>query len=459
MNNRITTTIMTAVMMLFCYSTIVVAQSKNVVPSGFPELDEWVSKCKVERPNALGYPGNYDSKLDDFYSWYTENKMMNILINNAGDPFGNPSTLSSLEFEREVIESFAPLYGFDPDNLWGLVTMSGTDGNNHGLYFGVNYLKKKTGMMPVAYVSDEAHYSNYRLCDVQNLDVRMVKSDENGQMIPEELEKMLDPTRPCLMIYAMGSTFKGAIDNQVELNRILDKYPGMEVYRHVDAALFGGYLPFTEHKILVNQKAANYQSISISGHKFFGIDSPCGLFLTTRDVYDNQASFDVQYLNANMRMINCSRSGIEPLKFWWLLKTVGMEGWTQQAAAIMENTAYLVRELTRIGWPCWNNKYSNTVFFKRPDNEIVSKYNLANSYDERFGGELSHVVVMQHVKKDVIDKFIVELKGSMTTISTTEANTDNRKSAEYLLTGTLATGGENPGVLVSKGKKKLSSRR
>lgn len=48
MKNRITTTIMTAVMILFCSSTIVVAQSDNVVPSGFPELDEWVSKCKVE---------------------------------------------------------------------------------------------------------------------------------------------------------------------------------------------------------------------------------------------------------------------------------------------------------------------------------------------------------------------------------------------------------------------------
>ena len=80
----------------------------------------------------------------------------------------------------------------------------------------------------------------------------------------------------------------------------------------------------------------------------------------------------------------------------------------------MENTAYLVSEFTRIGWTCWNNKYSNTVFFKRPDDEIVSKYNLANSYDERFGGNLSHVVVMQHVKKEVIDKFIAELEGIMT---------------------------------------------
>ena len=52
--------------------------------------------------------------------------------------------------------------------------------------------------------------------------------------------------------------------------------------------------------------------------------------------------------------------------------------------------------------------------FKRPDDEIMSKYNLANSYDERFGGNLSHVVVMQHVKKEVIDKFIAELEGTMT---------------------------------------------
>lgn len=410
MNNRITTTITTMMLMLFCSGINVFAQSENVVPSGYPELDEWVKQCKVERPNALGYPGNYDSKLDSFYDWYTKNKMENILINNAGDPFGNPSTLSSLKFEREVIESFAPLYGFDLDNLWGLVTMSGTDGNNHGLYFGVNYLVKKTGKMPVVYVSDEAHYSNYRLCDVQNLDVRLIKSDEMGRMIPDSLEAALDTTRPCLMIYAMGSTFKGAIDDQQQLNAVLARHPEVEVYRHVDAALFGGYLPFTQYRNLVDRREIGYESISISGHKFFGIDSPCGLFITTREVYDNQASFDIAYLNANMRMISCSRSGVEPLKFWWLLQTVGIAGWTEQATAMMENTAYLVAELRRIGWPCWNNEYSNTVFFRRPDDDLVNKYNLANSYDDRFGGPLSHVVVMQHVSKATIDRFISDLQ-------------------------------------------------
>lgn len=381
------------------------------VSSGFEQLDRWASECLAERSMTLGYPGNNDIRLEEFYRWYTGNNLESMIINNAGDPFEEGDhTLSSLDFEREVIQYFAPKYGFDGNDLWGIVTMSGTDGNNHGIYFGVNYLKRKTGKMPVVYVSDEAHYSNYRLCDLQHLEVRLVKSDSMGRMVPDSLEKVLDPTRPCLIVYAMGSTFKGAIDDQKALDDVLARHEGMAVYRHVDAALFGGYLPFTEYKDLVDRRKTGFDSISVSGHKFFGIDSPCGLFITTRDVYDNQSTYDISYLNANMRMINCSRSGIEPLKFWWLVKTVGDEGWTEQAARIFENTRYLKSELKRIGWPYWNNEYSNTVIFRRPSAKVVRKYNLACGEEAAFGGKLSHVVVMQHVTKDSIDRLIADLR-------------------------------------------------
>lgn len=382
-----------------------------VVPSGFEQLDRWASECLAERSMTLGYPGNNDIRLEEFYRWYTGNNLESMIINNAGDPFEEGDhTLSSLDFEREVIQYFAPKYGFDGNDLWGIVTMSGTDGNNHGIYFGVNYLKRKTGKMPVVYVSDEAHYSNYRLCDLQHLEVRLVKSDSMGRMVPDSLEKVLDPTRPCLIVYAMGSTFKGAIDDQKALDDVLARHEGMAVYRHVDAALFGGYLPFTEYKDLVDRRKTGFDSISVSGHKFFGIDSPCGLFITTRDVYNNQSTYDISYLNPNLRMINCSRSGIEPLKFWWLMKTVGDEGWTEQAARIFENTRYLKSELKRIGWPYWNNEYSNTVIFRRPSAKVVRKYNLACGEDAAFGGKLSHVVVMQHVTKDSIDRLIADLR-------------------------------------------------
>ncbi len=387
----------------------VVSYAQTTATSGFEKLDKWAAECIGRNKMSLGYPGNNDIKLHEFYKWYTDNHMEEMIINNAGDPFSKGDhTLSSLDFEREVIEYFGPKYGFDKNDLWGLVTMSGTDGNNHGIYFGVNYLRKKTGKMPVVYVSDEAHYSNYRLCDLQHLDVRLVKSDEMGRMIPDSLEQALDTSRPCLVIYAMGSTLKGAIDDQKALNKVLARHGDMAVYRHVDAALFGGYLPFTAYGDMVSRKSSAFESISISGHKFFGIDSPCGLFITSRDVYDNQTTFDIPYLNANMRMINCSRSGVEPIKFWWLIHTVGDEGWTQQAAQILENTRYLKSRLESIHWPCWQNQYSNTVLFKRPSDKIVAKYNLACG--EAFGQKVSHIVVMQHVTKAAIDMFIADLK-------------------------------------------------
>ena len=379
--------------------------------SGFQKLDEWTQIWKEGQQNYFGYPGNQQSPLHEFYEWYLASGMDVVNLNNAGDPMTDePWKMGSHAFEREVIEFFAPLYGFAKDSVWGIVTHSGTDGNNHGIYFGANYLRNKTGMRPVVYVSDEAHYSNMRLCDLQNLEVRLIKSDAMGRMIPEELEKELDTTRPVLMVYAMGSTFKGAIDDQDALNAVLDAHPEIPaVYRHVDAALFGGYLPFTAYKDMVSHRAMRFDAIAISGHKFFGIDSPSGLFLCTRETYDNQNNFNVTYLNGNMRMINCSRDAIQPLKFWWLIRKVGYDNWSTQANQMLECTAYLKQQLERIGWPCWANEYSNTVFFRRPSAQIIAKYTLAQGYDERFGGELAHVVVMQHVTKEKIDRFIADL--------------------------------------------------
>lgn len=92
------------------------------------------------------------------------------------------------------------------------------------------------------YVSEESHYSNLRLADLQKLEVRLIKCDEWGDMIPEDFEAQLDPERPALVVYSMGTTFKGGIDNQATLNKVLEKVKPVAVYRHIDAALFGGKL-------------------------------------------------------------------------------------------------------------------------------------------------------------------------------------------------------------------------
>ena len=138
-------------------------------------------------------------------------------------------------------------------------------------------------------------------------------------------------------------------------------------------------------------------------------EKPAGLFLTTMEVKANQNPYEVAYLNGSMPMINCSRSAIAPLKFWWIIRHTSLEDFGEQASGMLERAAWLKAELDRLGWPAWLEPMSNTVYFKRPSQSIVEKYALASDYDERLGGELSHIVVMQHVTEDRLGLFLNDL--------------------------------------------------
>lgn len=363
---------------------------------------------------SIGYPVCQYPNVSGFGEWYAKTGLCDIALNNCGNPFdGEQLLLNTTLIEREVIQTFAPLYGIPKGQEWGFVTNSGTDGNMHGIYFGAKKLQKETGMLPIVYISKEAHYSASRICDVQNLEARMIDYDKHGSMDLDSLRKNLDPTRPALIVIALGSTFMGATDNLLEIQKVLDEVKPIAVYKHIDGALFGGYLPFTKYKDLVNMEKQGYDSIAISGHKFFGVDEPCGLFLSRMEILKAQGSFKVAYLNNDMPLINCSRSGLAPLKFYWIIKYLGFDKLKEEAEAMLDNTNYLQQKFDEIGYPAWHMQYSNTVFFKRPPEWIRVKYSLANGFLPEYGGELSHIVVMQHCKKNVIDDFIADLVSTL----------------------------------------------
>jgi histidine decarboxylase len=392
------------------------SNEKHIDPAEV-RLDRFAGDVFNGREDNLGYPMNQKSALIGFYRWFGGSGLNLAMVNNCGDPFdatGHQLKLNTIAFEREVIQMLGPRYGFDPDDLWGIITFSGTDGNNHGIYFGVNYIRKKTGEKPVLYVSDSAHYSSRRLGDLQGLEIRLVPSDVHGCMIPEELDKAIVPDKPALVVYAIGTTFKGGIDDMKALNAVFDKYPNMTVYRHIDAALFGGYLPYIECNDILDRRVNPYDSIAVSGHKFFGMDEPAGFFISTMDVRNNQDPYEVTYLNASMPMISCSRSAMSPLKFWWILQHTSIEDFKKQTETMLENAAWLKEELVKMGWDAWLEPMSNTVYFRQPPAEVVKKYDLAPDHDERLGGDLCHIVVMQHASKIVLQRFLDDVRSACT---------------------------------------------
>ncbi len=378
------------------------------------KLVDLIKKIYSRVDTNIGYPVCQYPNIAGFGEWYAKTGLCDIAINNVGNPFDDEQfILNSTAIEKEVIESFAPLYGVPKGKEWGFVTNSGTDGNMHGIYFGAKKLQKETGMLPIVYISKEAHYSASRICDVQNLETRMIDFDKNGSMDVEDLRKNLVPSRPALIVVAIGSTFMGAVDNLQEINKVLEEVKPVGVYKHVDGALIGGYLPFTKYKDLVNMEKQGFDSIAISGHKFFGVDEPSGLFISTKEVIEAQTAAKVEYLNNDMPLISCSRNGLTPLKFYWIMKYVGFDNLKKEAEALLENTEYLQKRFDELNYPAWHMKYSNTVFFKRPAEWIRKKYALANGFIPFYGGELSHIVVMQHVKKNIIDEFIDDLIKSL----------------------------------------------
>ena len=208
-------------------------------------LDQFAQKFLEKKKSAAGYPVNQETSLDEFYAWYMKHGWYRVAMNNVGDPYKqSPYSLNSHEFEQEVVNYFARLYGFKEGDYWGFVTASGTDGNNHGIYFGRKYLESKSSVEPIIYVSEEAHYSIKKLADVQNTELRLIKATDMGQMDIGDFEKELDPARPALVVIAMGTTFKGAMDDQAAIRRILRAKHRAPVYIHSDAALFGGFLPY-----------------------------------------------------------------------------------------------------------------------------------------------------------------------------------------------------------------------
>lgn len=373
-------------------------------------LTRFAQQIAHHKRHSIGYPVNQNPGLTEFYSWYQQSGLTEIALNNAGDARTSSITpLNTHRFENEVIEYLAPLYGFNPKSSWGVITLSGTQGNNLGIYFGSRYLRKKSGLTPVLYVSAEAHYSIKQLADLQQLETRVIQTSVDGKMDVADLERQLDPTRPALMIMAIGTTFKGAIDDQTAINQILKAKKTIAVYRHLDAALFGGFLAFSPYADLINQARQLFDSIAVSGHKFFGIDEPAGIFITSHTSRVQVKSIQADYLNNEISTMTCSRSALATLKLWWKIQKTNPQDFRHQSQQILDTAQYLKNRLDSINYQAWLGPHSNTVYFQRPSQSIMEKWQLAPDSDPRLGGCLAHCVVMQHVTTDLIDEFVMDL--------------------------------------------------
>lgn len=339
---------------------------------------------------SLGYPCNQEFDYNELIPF------LEMPLNNVGDPFQESSySLNTLEYEREVIDTFADLTHLPHGEHWGYVTNGGTEGNMYGLY-----LARELYPRGMVYFSEHTHYSVAKILRLQHTPSIMIKAQENGEMDYDDLRESLRINRhlPPIIFANIGTTMTGAIDDLTEIHSILDELAIRDHYIHADAAMHGLALAFIDNPPAWDF-ASGIDSLSISGHKWLGSPIPCGIALA-RSAHVKRISRAVEYVGVNDTTISGSRSAYAPLMIWYGLRHHGEAGLKKMIRESIEIARYTVDAFHKNGIEAWRNTNSPIVVFPTPAKEIIRKWSLA------VDGSIAHIVCLPHIEQSTIDQFI-----------------------------------------------------
>ena len=360
------------------------------------ELDQRIhatlSEFQLLSPFSAGYPVNQDFDYSALYP------LLAFAANNVGDPFGHSRYQSNThETEREVVRTVAELMHLPPDQAWGYVTAGGTEGNMYGIYVGREMLRE-----PIAYFSQDTHYSVLKILHVLNIRNIMIRSQDNGEIDYDDLQESIRINRdaPPLIIANIGTTMKGAVDNLDRIREIIEGLALPRSYIHADAALSGMILPFVDDPQPFGFDSG-IDSIAVSGHKMIGSPLPCGVVVTKRD-HTAQIGRAIEYVGALDTTLLGSRNAITPVIIWYSLTKHGDAGFRRVVAQMLDTAEYAVQRFNANGIPAWRAKNSVTVVFPRPAAHVLFEWQLAPLDD------IAHLITMPHVTREMIDQVVAD---------------------------------------------------
>mmetsp|Transcript_22592 Transcript_22592/g.49047 ORF Transcript_22592/g.49047 Transcript_22592/m.49047 type:complete len:609 (-) Transcript_22592:52-1878(-) len=364
--------------------------------------------------------------------------LADVYINNVGWPQDKIDTVhfNARGLEMDIIRMFAKLYDISTDDMRGYLTSGGTEGNFTGLWWQRDHLRDVSGgYRPILLTSDQTHYSVAKAAEQLDIEGRLIKTTETGSIDCVDLKRVLhqisaeEPHRAILMIVNIGTTQTGALDDLPCVHELLEtivQRRGGHYSIHMDAALMGAVIPIIQPfgKDIDYFKDYAISTIAISGHKFFGSVSICGVLLTNKQFLDEcfaRKDVGVRYLTGLHDITpSGSRSGFSVLSFHNTLCGLYLHTDSRRLKDVVwqcyKNVDYFVEQMSavvgkqRIIHP----DYSLTVCFPRPSESIMIKWSLMpvsmprkeNDDDGTF--EYAGVCILVNVDTTRIDNFLTE---------------------------------------------------
>ncbi|XP_070497336.1 glutamate decarboxylase isoform X2 [Chironomus tepperi] len=211
------------------------------------------------------------------------------------------------------------------------------------------------------FTSDQSHYSIKSCASVCGLGTEncvMVPSDENGKMIPHELERLILERKargqiPFFVSATAGTTVLGAFDPLDPIADICEKY---NCWFHIDAAWGGGLLLSKKHRHPRLSGIERSHSVTWNPHKLMGALLQCstihfkedGLLLSCNQMsaeylFMTDKLYDIQY-DTGDKVIQCGRHN-DIFKLWLQWRAKGDTGFEAHIDRLMDLTQYEVKRI------------------------------------------------------------------------------------------------------------------
>ena len=283
--------------------------------------------------------------------------------------------------EKRLVAELLKLVGLEKGE--GIMVTGGSNANLLGMLCArtdYNPSIRQTGFSHNnfrVYISAEAHYSFDKAANIIGIGTQnliLVPSNEKGEMIAEELERIIasdikDGYTPIMVGATLGTTVLGAFDSLTEIARICESY---QVWLHVDAAWGGGALFSKSHKHLT--KGIEFaDSITFDAHKTLGAPLVTSFFLTkhTGILKNTNRGGGSEYLfheydnsdwDTGTYSLQCGRRA-DALKIWLLWRFHGTEGLIRRTEHLLNLAHFATAEIEKNPrFKLYHSHYLNVCF-------------------------------------------------------------------------------------------------
>nr|APU50750.1 cysteine sulfinic acid decarboxylase-like protein 209 [Saccoglossus kowalevskii] len=269
--------------------------------------------------------------------------------------------------EHEVIKRLRETIGYT--NGDGVFCPGGSIANMYGINlarfkkYGSEIKSKGLYGLPrlIIYTSEHSHYSVKKGAAFMGFgtdSVYLVKCDERGRMIPEDLERQIELAKsqghvPFFVNATSGTTVFGAFD---PLNKLADICEQHDMWLHVDACWGGSSVMSRKWRHLLDGVERS-NSLAWCQHKMMGVPLQCSAFLLRDNVglmhnahcagatylFQQDKFYDMSY-DTGDKVIQCGRK-VDAFKLWLMFKAKGNLGFEEEINIKFANSRHFAKKI------------------------------------------------------------------------------------------------------------------